>query len=520
MNKLVGNIKRNEYWAIAFLFIFVKLCLHFFTSTNYELHRDEMLYFNMADHLAWGYASVPPLIGFLAFLTKTIFGYSVFGIRFLPAFLGAMSMYIMAKIILKLNGGVVALVIALSSFLLSTGFLLFDSIFTPNVIEQFLWLLITWCLFKMTLEYQPKLWIWIGILVGLAFLTKYSIVFLLAGLVPALLLSPHRRLFNSRYFIVAIIISSLMILPHIFWQYTHNWPVIFHMEELKRTQLNQLNYLNFVTDVISLNLLTTVVWLIGLFVLLFVRNEKNHQYLAIGYVITFFLFLLSNGKGYYIMGIIPFLFAFGGFAMEKYLLVKFKYSCYCFLVASMVVSVISLPYVLPVLSFEQLSRYREETNNPIIYPFYRWEDGKNHPISQIYADMTGWEELTSYVARAYFQLSKEDQKRCTVFGEKNYGYAGAIHFYGKRVGLPEAITFLDSYVIWAPETIPEGPIIYMSYDAGELINLYDSVVEVGCINNPWFREKGLKVFLCTQAKTNVAEVYTQLVSKAKLIYRR
>jgi dolichyl-phosphate-mannose--protein O-mannosyl transferase len=84
------------------MFIVAKLSQHLFTNTNYELHGDEMLYFNRADHLSTGYATVPPVIGFVAFIVKSIFGYSVFGIRFIPALLGAVSLFIVAKIVREL----------------------------------------------------------------------------------------------------------------------------------------------------------------------------------------------------------------------------------------------------------------------------------------------------------------------------------------------------------------------------------------------------------------------------------
>ena len=518
MNTQSEKVNERNYWLIAFLFMAVKLCLHFFTSTNYELHRDEMLYFNMSDHLDWGYASVPPLIGFMAFVTKTLFGYSVFGIRFFPALLGAACMYLMAKIIRKSGGGPLALVIALSAFLFSTGFLLIDSLFTPNVIEQFLWLLASYYLFRMTSENNPRHWIWIGLVLGLAFLNKYSVVYLIPGFGVALAFSQHRGLFNSRYFIYAVLIGFAIILPNIYWQYSHHWPVVFHMKELQNTQLVNRKTIDFFIDVFSLNLVSTLVWLIGLYAWVFMKQEQKNQYLGVGSLIVILLFLFSGGKGYYIMGLIPLLFAVGGFAMEKYLLGKLKVISYSVWIASVVFSFIALPFGLPVLSFNQLSTYTEKTKNLIIYPFYRWEDGKVHPISQVYSDMTGWHELTGYVAKAYYQLSVEEQKKCTIWAEHNYGYAGAVHFYGREMGLPEAVTFSDSYVIWAPESIPEGPIIYIYYDIGEMKNLYRSVSEIGHVNNPWFREKGLKVFLCTDAKTNVPELYAHLAREAKLIY--
>lgn len=74
--KLIAKEGISTYWFLAILFIILKLGLHFFTNTNYELHRDEMLYFNMGNHLDFGYISVPPVIAFLVGIVKFIFGYS------------------------------------------------------------------------------------------------------------------------------------------------------------------------------------------------------------------------------------------------------------------------------------------------------------------------------------------------------------------------------------------------------------------------------------------------------------
>jgi hypothetical protein len=73
MNKTTRLPRRiSNYWIITILLIVVKLSLHFLTNTNYELHRDEMLFFNMADHPDFGYVSVPPFTGVLAYIIKVI----------------------------------------------------------------------------------------------------------------------------------------------------------------------------------------------------------------------------------------------------------------------------------------------------------------------------------------------------------------------------------------------------------------------------------------------------------------
>ena len=115
--KTIFGINIDNYWLLTILFVIAKLCLHFFTNTHYELHRDEMLYFNIADHVSFGYATVPPFIGFLAFVIKNIFGYSVFGLRLLPALVGALTLFLISRIIRESGGGILALVLASTAFL-------------------------------------------------------------------------------------------------------------------------------------------------------------------------------------------------------------------------------------------------------------------------------------------------------------------------------------------------------------------------------------------------------------------
>ena len=517
-NRLL-NFRTNSYWIVTVLFICIKLCLHFLTNTNYELHRDELLYFNMGDHLSFGYASVPPLIGFLAFAVKTITGYSVFGVRLIPALLGGASVYIIAKIIKQLGGGIPALIMASSAYLLSPGFLLFDTLFTPNVVEQFLWLLLTYCFFQLILKNDPKRWIWIALVGGLAFLNKYSVVIVIVGFVIALSASPYRKLFISNFFFYSLLLFVILILPNLLWQYYHNWPVFYHMKELKVTQLHILNYSDFFVDVFTLNSASTIIWLVGLISLLFFKKESKYQYIGIATCIVIFIFFIMHGKGYYILGIIPFLFAYGGYTLEKYLKGKFFSIYYALFSLVMAASLMALPYGLPLLTFKQLNNYSIKNGDYVVYPFSRWEDGKKHPMPQLYADMIGWQELTGYVALAYHQLPKVEKNKCTIFGERNYGYAGAVHFYGKEYGLPDAITFLDSYTLWAPDSIPLGPVIYINTQIGEFNKLFHQITEIGCVKNKYFRENGLKVFLCRNPKTDIQQVYKQKARLEKKIYQ-
>ena len=55
----------------------------------------------------------------------------------------------------------------------------------------------------------------------------------------------------------------------------------------------------------------------------------------------------------------------------------------------------------------------------------RWEDGKEYPLPQDFADMLGWKELAAKVDKAYLEFN--DPAHTLVLCD-NYGQAGAINF--------------------------------------------------------------------------------------------
>lgn len=520
MKRFLKCFTVNRYWKVAILFMTAKLLIHFLTNTRYELLRDEMLFFNMGEHLSAGYATVPPVTGFLAFLTNKIFGFSVFGIRLFPAIMGAVSVYLIAAIVKELGGGITALTIAASSYLVAPGFLIFNTLFTPNAAEELIWLLATWKIFSMVKSGNPRMWIPISIILSIGFLNKYSVLFLIAGFTLSLLSTGNRKLFVTKYFFTSVIIGLLIISPNLIWQYNHNWPVINHMSELKSSQLDLMGYVAFPVSLFGFCQGSVIIWLTGLIALLFVRNERQYRYIGVASLIILILFLLGKGKGYYALGIIPFLLAFGGYIFEKYLNGGLRIVIYSLFSLSLLMSLASMPSGLPVMSYDNYSRYIGKTRRFIVHPLLEWDNGTKHSFSQAWADMTGWKELAGYVAKAYYSLSEDEKKNCTIFGERNYGYAGTVYFYGKEHNLPEAITFHESYVFWAPDTIPNGPMIYIYRDINDLEKYFGNISVVGSVDNEFFKERGLKVFLCKEQLTDVASVYKELALNEKNKYTR
>ena len=176
------NSKLFGDWHLIFLFATIKLLLHFITYSNFELHRDAYLYYAQSEHLAWGYIAVPPSIAVIGKFATLIFGNTTFGLRFFPALIGAINMIIIGLAVKELGGKKIAITLANLAYLLSPSYLHVNALFQPVSFNHFYWLLSGYFILIMIRRNDPKIWIWIAITFGLAFLNKYSIVFFLHSL--------------------------------------------------------------------------------------------------------------------------------------------------------------------------------------------------------------------------------------------------------------------------------------------------------------------------------------------------
>jgi hypothetical protein len=77
----------------------------------------------------------------------------------------------------------------------------------------------------------------------------------------------------------------------------------------------------------------------------------------------------------------------------------------------------------------------------------RAEVSHTSEMPQLFADQFGWEEMVAKVARYYHSLPAEERKKTVIYCG-NYGEAGAIDFYGRKYGLPPAISGHQNYFLW------------------------------------------------------------------------
>src|SRR5215203_385411 len=228
MTKELLMTKKN---FILFGFILAKFFLQYaLINPYYDLHRDEYLHLDQANHLAWGYLSVPPVTSCISSLIQLL-GNSIFWVKFFPALFGALTILVVWKTIEELKGNLFALVLGATCTLFSI-LLRLNFLFQPNSFDVLSWTLFYFLLIKYFNTEKAK-WLYIAAVVfAIGFLNKYNVVFMLIGVFPSILLTRQRELFGQKEFYISILLGVLLILPNIWWQYDNDFPVLDHMREL------------------------------------------------------------------------------------------------------------------------------------------------------------------------------------------------------------------------------------------------------------------------------------------------
>lgn len=480
------------------LFIALKFALQFWAiAPEYELHRDEYLHLDQAHHLAWGYLSVPPLTSWISYLIYLL-GNGVFWVKFFPALFGALTIYLVWRGIEVLRGGLFALCLGAAGVLFSV-LVRVNTLYQPNSVDYLCWTLVYYAFIRYTQKEQAK-WLWVAaVAFALGFLNKYNIVFLALGLFPALLIAPQIKIFRKRELYLALGLALLLVSPNLWWQYSHDFPVLTHMRELRDTQLVNVDQVDFFKSQLRFFMGSFWVWLAALVAFVVYPPFRPYRFIGLAFVFTLTLFVFFKAKDYYTIGLYPILHVFGALYWE-YLLRK-AWLAYLRPVAVAVpvlifasVATVALPLRSPQEILDHPERYRE-------LGMLIWEDGKEHPLPQDFADMQGWRELALKVDRVYASLA--DKAGTMVFCD-NYGMAGAINYYG-REGI-RAVSFNADYINWIPLDKPIHNLILVKEredddpNREELKPIFERVRKMGEITNPFAREKGAGIYLLEGAK--------------------
>ena len=505
---------------ILYLLALLKIAIPYFLQNSfYEPHRDEFLYLAEGHHLAWGFMEVPPMLSVFAWLTHFL-GDGMFWIKLWPSLFGAATLVIAGELVLSLGGRAFALLLLFLPFIFGAYLRLFF-LFQPNTPEVFFWTMIAYSTIRFVQTPKNKFLYLLGISIGLGMLSKYSVSIFVAGVFAGLLLTKHRTIFLNKHFWLAMVVGFLIFLPNLIWQYNEKFPVIYHMNELQRTQLQYVNPLHFLVDQLLMNFPCVFIWIAGLWRASFLSKGKNYRFVGWSYVFVIVLLLIGHGKNYYALGVYPALFAFGSVHLEEFTSTKRKARRLIYVIVPMLLGIYFIPLLLPVFRPDKLAHFYSKTNMAKT-GLLRWEDLKDHPLPQDFSDMLGWEEMAQKVAKAYNQLSPDEKKNVFIFCN-NYGMAGAVNYYAPKYHLPAAYSDNASFLYWLPLNKYISNMILVTSDPNEQQHYwakgFQQIVKLDSVTSVYARERGDYIYLFKGGDENFNQFFKEKIEKDRAAFK-
>lgn len=495
-----SKLQQRDFLILS-AFIFLKFVLSYLLVNDvYELHRDEFLHLDQANHLAAGYTSVPPLTSLFSLLIKFL-GNGIFWVKFFPAFFGALTMAFSWLIVDRLDGSLYAKCLVAVAFICSS-YLRLNILYQPNSFDVLAWTaMFYYLIIYFEDDNKPNYLYYFAIWSALGFLNKYNVLFLVLGILPAVLITSNRKVFTTRHLYLAIGLALLIVSPNIIWQITHNFPVISHMKELSETQLVNIKRADFFKGQILFFVSDIFVLLASFIGFAIYKPFRKHLWVILTYIFTLIIFSYFNAKAYYALGLYPVLLAFGSVYISQ--LIGKKHILSSLLMLFIIGSFAYIaPLVMPVYTPEEINAHHKRFER---VGSLRWEDGKNHDLPQDYADMQGWKELARLTDSAYSRIK---DKSAVVVRADNYGQAGAINYYSKYKNI-NVVSFNADYLYWFKMERPIKDLILIvdrrvsEREGKKPQPFFNKTTKIGEIKNRWAREKGATVFLFEGAKIDV-----------------
>ncbi len=488
----------------------VTLLVHLLTNSRYHYFRDEFYYIACGQHLAFGYVDLPPLSALLVRLSRVLLGDSLFAIRFLPAVAGAVNVALTGMIARELGGRSWAVALSCAASLCALVFLGIGNFFSMNAFEPLFWMGAIYLIVRIIDGASPRLWLWFGVIVGLGLENKHSMAFFAAGVCAAMLLTPERRHFAQKCIWLGGLIALALALPNVIWQIRHHWPTWELLHNIAQSNKNVvLTPAQFMAQqVLIMNPATLPLWLGGLIWLLVSCEGRRYRVIAIAYLITLAEFIVMHGKHYYLAPAYPMLFAAGGVGVERLFSVRLQWLKPALLAAMIALASLLAPTVVPILSPEKLVAYMRS----IHFELPRTETSHTAALPQHFADQFGWEEMVCSVAHVYTHLSPDDRKQAAIFCQ-NYGEAGAIDFFGPKLGLPPAISGHQNYFLWGFLDYTGEVLLVLDDSADDEQQQFESVEDLGqIVSSPWAMpwEQRNHIYLCRHLKGTMRDLWPKV----------
>ena len=469
---------------------------------RYGYHRDEFYYVAAGLHPAFGYVDQPPLTPLIARAEYELFGDSVIALRLAPAVATGLTVLVTALIAGELRAGpaaraLAAAAVAVAAFPLATGHMVSTSTF-----DLLAWTLLSWLLVR-ALRDGGAVWVAVGVVAGLALENKTLVVALLGALACGVLAVGPREVFRDRWLWVAVAVAVALWAPNLVWQARHGWPQLSMASQIATVGNggSQPRWLFPVFQLVLISPLLVPLWVAGLWTLARDPMLRRARAFAVGYGVLFVALLAAGGKPYYLAGMYPALLAAGAEPTVDWIRRGGAAGSPGRRARSAALSAaVTLSAVLTAVLMLPLVPARWLPGGPIV------------AVQPIAADTIGWPEYIATVVAVYRSVPPPLRDQ-TIVLTQNYGEAGAVDLFRRRIDLPPAYSGHNAYGDWGPPPESATTVVAVGFDQPTLRRWFTTVRLAGQLDNAIGlanQEQHKPVWICTDRKDRWARIWPHL----------
>ena len=472
---------------------------------EYGYHRDEMYYVAIADGFSFSNLDMPPVSPLYLKLFLVLFGHSLKVVHLAASMCGSLVIVFSSLIAKELGGRRYALILT-GTFLIWSGIVIFGSLYSYDDVSFVLWAAVLYLIIRMLNGADQRLWLLVGLLLGIGMLTKLTILFIGLAIFFSLWMIPERRWYKQPWIWIGALIALLCAIPYVLWQASHGWYFLSYASTYAGRTSHASPILEFLwNQLLPNNLATVPVWLAGLIMLLFRKQWAAYRFFGISYLVLCLAIFLLGGQFYFMIPIYGVLIAAGSVGIERWLdkgaeLGRRRLASRVAIpVVYLLLTFPMLPFVVPVLPVDLLIKYVRPLG---VTAGVKTEDTQLRELPQHMADRFGWAEMARDVARVHHDAQGTSMGTIGV-AAGNWGEASALHVYAREFGLPEPIS-TDGWFYF--HTLQQNDFreryVVIGSSRAQLQSIFDHVEQKAVFTNPYCRpnENNNAIFLCSRPK--------------------
>ena len=466
------------------------IVIHLATNGVLGFHIDELYYLASGRHPAFGYVDFPPIVPLLGRLETAVLGVTPWTLRLLPALLGGVSVILCGAYVRKLGGSLGLQALALLAGI-TEPLILGTWLFQTVIFDQVAWMLSIYWFLSIVIDRKPRMWVLLGITLGIGLEIKYLILPLILGIGIATLLTPSlRQDLRTKYPWIGGALMLVMWAPNVVWQIANGFPTVAYISNHQGVIQSGGGVVNFVVYFLVLLFLLTPLWVAG-FITLFRTPSFRPIGIACATPMVVYLFV---GKYYYPGPTIPIVMAAGLIALSHARRPRLRSAlAIAVVVASLLDFVALLKITVPTTPADRLHATGLDTQDSDL------------------ASTVGWPQITSQLT-AIYQALPASERASTVIVSSDYGVAGALQIFGNPKLLPASFSPQLSDWYWLPSNLAATDVLMVGYEPSNVAWMCTSARVDGHLTVPYQvvnLESGAPVTFCT-LKAPLPELWGRL----------